>query len=208
MRMSQANAKLAPCGPHEAGLADRALLSKTALSSALAEFAYGFGDSSEPCLGDPGSFDREYNTLLVTVGQPVKESFGVCITVKRLQEVRRHIHFASLSVGFDLDLHLIADLDTATCAMFSADGKPELTCHRRHRTAVGVTVDRDTDWWALARFEGRNDLWRNYDACSSLAVKLYSGTKSHSVPPSPQLYQAVKNSTRTGARACGSTLCG
>jgi len=158
MRMSQANAKLAPCGLHGASLADRALLSKTALSSALAEFAYGFGDSSKPYLGGPGSFDREYNTLLVTVGQPVKEAFGICVAAKRFQEVRWHIHFTSLSVGFDLDLHLIADLDTATCAVFSADGKPELTCHRRHRTAVGVTVDRDSDWWALARFEGLNDL--------------------------------------------------
>jgi hypothetical protein len=208
MRVSQANAKPAPCGLHGAGLADRALLSKTVLDSALAEFAYGFGDSSKPCLAGPSSFDREYNTLLVAVGQPVKESFGVRIAVKRFQEVRRHIHFARLSVGFDLDLHLIADLDTATCAMFSTDGKPELTCHRRHRTAVGVTVDRDADWWALARFEGLNDLWRNYDAGSSLAVKLYSGTKSHGASPSSQLYQAVKNSTRTGARACGSTLCG
>src|SRR5262249_20304696 len=34
----------------------------------------------------PSSFDREYNTLFVTVGQPVKESFGVCIAVKRFQE--------------------------------------------------------------------------------------------------------------------------
>jgi hypothetical protein len=208
MRMSQANAKLAPCGLQGASLADRALLSKTVLSSALVEFADGFGDSSQPCLGGPRSFDREYNPLLVTVGQPVKEAFGVCIAVKRFPQVRRHIHLASLGVGFDLDLHLIADLDTAPCAMFSADGKPELTCHRRHRTAVGVTVDRDTDWWALARFEGLGDLWRNDDACSSLAVKLYSGTKSHSASPSPQLHQAVKNSTRTGARACGSTLCG
>jgi hypothetical protein len=64
-------------------------------------------------------------------------------------------------------------------AMFSAGGKPELASHWHHRTAVGVTVDRDTDWWALARFEGLNDLWRNDYACSSLAVKLYSRTKFH-----------------------------
>jgi hypothetical protein len=51
-------------------LADRALLSKTALGSALAEFAYSFGDSSQPCLAGPGSFDREDNTLLGTRGQP------------------------------------------------------------------------------------------------------------------------------------------
>lgn len=180
MRMSQANAKLAPYGLHGASLADRTLLSETVLDSALTEFADGFGDSPQPCLAGSGSFDREDNTLLVTVGQPVKGAFGVCIALKRFPQVRRHLHLASLSVGFDLDLHLIADLDTATCAMFSADGKPELASHGRHRTAVGVTVDRDAHWWALARFERLNDLWRNDDAGSSLAVKLYSGTKSHS----------------------------
>jgi hypothetical protein len=179
MCMSQANAKLALCSLYRASLANRALLSKTTLRSAFAEFAYSIGDTPKPCLGGSGSFDREHYTLLITVGQLVKESFGVCIAVKRVQEIRRHIHLASLSVGFDLDLHLIADPDTAACAMFSADGKPELASHGRHRAAVGVTVDRDADWWALARFQGLNDLWRNDNARSSLAVKLYSGTKSH-----------------------------
>src|SRR6266571_9255218 len=65
--------------PQGASLAGRALHSKTALGSTLAEFAYGFGDSSKPCLAGPGSFDRENKTLLVNEGQPVKESIGDCI---------------------------------------------------------------------------------------------------------------------------------
>src|SRR6266568_3717290 len=152
-----------------------------ALDTPLSQRLYRFGDASKPCLGCPGSLDREHDPLLVTVGQLVEEASGVRIAVKRLQEVGRHVHFTRLFVGFDLDLHLVTCADMGQDAVFCADGEHEYPAHRGHCAAIGMPVDRDVDWWSLARPEVSHDLCRNLDTCSGLAAQFDNSTKFHPV---------------------------
>src|SRR5438128_1342596 len=131
---------------------------KLALGSSLAEFADGFSDTSQPCLGCFGSLDGEHDPLLGAFGQLVEEALGIRITVESVPEVGGHRHLARLGIQFDLDIHLIASLNTSQLAVLCADGEQELPPHRSHSASVGVTVDRDADWWPLARLEALNDL--------------------------------------------------
>ena len=121
-----------------------------ALGPSLAEFADSFGDTSKPCFGCFGSLYGEHNPLLGASGQSIEELRGRRITVEGVLEVGRHRQLTRFGVQFDIDLYLIACLDTSPLAVLCTDGEQELPTHRCHRAAVGMTVDCDADWWPLA----------------------------------------------------------
>lgn len=62
------------------------LLASLTLSSSLAEFADGFCDPSQPCLGHFSSLDRVHDPLLGAFGQPAEETPGIRITVEGIPE--------------------------------------------------------------------------------------------------------------------------
>src|SRR6266699_4183481 len=66
-------------------------------------------------------------------------------------------------------------------AVFRADREHEYPAHRGHRAAIGVAIDRDTDWRSLARPEVSHDLCRNRDTGGGLAAQLDDGSKFHHV---------------------------
>src|SRR5439155_26235394 len=145
--------------------------------TALTQHAESLGDASLASLGFLGSRDRQHVPLLLAVGQPFEEAPGVRISAERLGEVGGHGDLARRGVQLKFDVHLVAGGDTGSRAVLSAYSDQVPVAATRHSAAVGVTSDRDTDRWLLARSQGRDGLIRNLDARGGLAGELERGAK-------------------------------
>ena len=100
--MNRANTKLVSCGLRGTSLADRALPSKTALGSALAEFAYGCEE-----LNQDGSEDLRINVVWLTCNNaPLRIGQSVCNGIRGVAQPRGRptVHDQGWGRGFSYSL--------------------------------------------------------------------------------------------------------
>ena len=84
-----------------------------------------------------------------------------------------------LGVELDVDIDLLARCDARGFAVLPAEGKHEDVAVRRHRAAVRVGADGDTDGWTFALPEPVDDLGRDGDAGGGLPFESDRRSEPH-----------------------------
>src|SRR5690242_321156 len=157
----------------------RPRMPQSSLGLACMQFAHSSGDAPLPRLARLRALNREDNSLLVAVRQPIEELFGVRVAIERRRKVWRKRYLARLSIELNLNLDDVTSGYARALADLRTDWEHEDAARWGNRAAVRVPIDRDADSWSLARAKFFDQLLGNLDTCRGLAAKLDGGAELH-----------------------------